>query len=95
MVTNNNYFWALLDSHSNMNDNWNDEWPSFLSVLIPFPRERNKLWLKKNMINSEMCIDLEKFCLNSFYVDFLPHYLNISYSRRTNDNYNEQTIKVK
>lgn len=50
---------------------------------------------KKNMINSDMCIDLEKFCLNSFYVDFLPHYLNISYIRRTNHNYNEQTIKVK
>lgn len=48
------------------------------------------------MINSDMCIDLEKFCLNSFYVDFLPHYLNISYIRsRTNHNYNEQTIKVK
>ena len=50
---------------------------------------------KKNMINSDMCIDLEKFCLNSFYVDFLPHYLNISYIRRTNHNYIEQTIKVK
>ena len=47
------------------------------------------------MINSDMCIDLEKFCLNSFYVDFLPHYLNMSYIRRTNHNYNEQTIKVK
>ena len=50
---------------------------------------------KKNMINSDMCIDLEKFCLNSFYVNFLPHYLNISYIRRTNHNYNKQTIKVK
>ena len=47
------------------------------------------------MINSDMCIYLEKFCLYSFYVDFLPHYLNISYIRRTNHNYNEQTIKVK
>lgn len=67
----------------------------FRISLDSIPKGAEQTMIKKNMINSDMCIDLEKFCLNSFYVDFLPHYLNISYSRRTNDNYNEQTIKVK
>lgn len=67
----------------------------FRISLDSIPKGAEQTMIKKNMINSDMCIDLEKFCLNSFYVDFLPHYLNISYIRRTNHNYNEQTIKVK
>lgn len=67
----------------------------FRISLDSIPKGAEQTMIKKNMINSDMFIDLEKFCLNSFYVDFLPHYLNISYIRRTNHNYNEQTIKVK
>ena len=67
----------------------------FRISLDSIPKGAEQTMIKKNMINSDMCIYLEKFCLNSFYVDFLPHYLNISYIRRTNHNYNEQTIKVK